>query len=272
MSNDWLAVCGGLTNNAYQTVPTTTWYTADSIDCTARRRIDVEWFVWRDKYLDPSTPIPPGWTKVRRAPDDILSNQNIPCGYGEYFFKHKSTTDRFWYLIPLSDPNPKPSLRPHTRFLFATVQTARLYIRNSAFTIKPNEANTRRRLPRSRRHGSELYVSLYDPRGRWAGILRPHNYNSLVTGGEETTDIGQKVQCIVISQGSISNHDGPLDDVWDLDEYGLDERPKEGERYEYYNVLRISWTDGIAYREAAGRVHKDIWDSLEPESIDVVLG
>ena len=43
-------------------------------------------------------------------------------------------------------------------------------------------------------------------------------------------------------------------------------------KYEFYNVLYISRRDGIAYREALGRVKKLAWEAANPKEIDVVLG
>jgi hypothetical protein len=57
-----------------------------------------------------------------------------------------------------------------------------------------------------------------------------------------------------------------------MEEYCISERPKDSERYEYYNVLWIEWDDGVAYRKAVGRVEKRVWESLSLESIDLVLG
>jgi hypothetical protein len=46
-----------------------------------------------------------------------------------------------------------------------------------------------------------------------------------------------------------------------------DEKP-----YEFYNCLWIEWKDGIAYRKALGRVEKSIWEGLELEEIELILG
>lgn len=57
-----------------------------------------------------------------------------------------------------------------------------------------------------------------------------------------------------------------------LEEWELDERPKNGFWYEFYNVLWIFQDRGIAYRKGIGRVQKNIWESQEVEKLDVVLG
>jgi hypothetical protein len=40
----------------------------------------------------------------------------------------------------------------------------------------------------------------------------------------------------------------------------------------FYNVMWIEWSEGIAYRKAIGRVHKDLWNNLPLEEIDILLG
>jgi hypothetical protein len=47
--------------------------------------------------------------------------------------------------------------------------------------------------------------------------------------------------------------------------------PCTSSRYEFYNVLRIEWENGIAYRRAFGRVLKDVWESQPLEWVDVNL-
>ena len=45
-----------------------------------------------------------------------------------------------------------------------------------------------------------------------------------------------------------------------------------GAAYSFYNVMWISWTDGVARREAVGRIEKSRWEDLAADEIDVVLG
>jgi hypothetical protein len=49
-------------------------------------------------------------------------------------------------------------------------------------------------------------------------------------------------------------------------------RPKESKLYEWYNVLWVSWKDGIAYMKGIGRVQKDMWEAQGLEWIDLTLG
>lgn len=57
-----------------------------------------------------------------------------------------------------------------------------------------------------------------------------------------------------------------------LEEWTFDERPKDTEFYEFYNVLWIEKSNGIAYRKALGRVIRETWERMQRELIDVILG
>ena len=77
------------------------------------------------------------------------------------------------------------------------------------------------------------------------------------------------LQLIALSRGSIPNalDYGP----YYLEEYYMEGKINQGETYEYYNVMWITWEAGVARREAVGRVPKGMWESLEPSVIDVVI-
>jgi hypothetical protein len=68
-------------------------------------------------------------------------------------------------------------------------------------------------------------------------------------------------------------------DVWKRINSAEEERKRqtrpwgytEGE-YHFYNVLWIQRKDGIAYRKAAGRVAKDVWETHCKEKSSVILG
>jgi hypothetical protein len=51
-----------------------------------------------------------------------------------------------------------------------------------------------------------------------------------------------------------------------------EKRPKRRVLYEFYNVLRVGWKGEVAYRWAHWRVERRVWDGLEVEAVDLVLG
>lgn len=71
------------------------------------------------------------------------------------------------------------------------------------------------------------------------------------------------LELVAISRGAVYNHKAAghvADEVW----VSFNEivRPKEHGPYEHYNVLYITWEDGIAYRQESGmfsRKHGKVW-------------
>ncbi|KAK1993918.1 heterokaryon incompatibility protein [Colletotrichum falcatum] len=266
--NDFVASCSGwIAPTRQQTFPITKWYASSGGSGEAdKRRIEVEWAAWRERYRDPAKQLPAGWTRAKRPPDRRLTIETPPDGFGEYLYRHTSDCATFWYPIPLSDPTypyqqGNPALSEEV-YLIGSVEVALLSIRGAVWT-----------------HGFDVisqkdlqipHVSLYTSQNQWAGILRLHSHDYLETRGLDPTESPIEVQLIAISRGCIPNDlEPPYEDIA---EYAREERPKHGQRYEFYNVMWISWRDGVAHREGLGRVCKEVWDALQAPTIDVVLG
>jgi hypothetical protein len=80
-----------------------------------------------------------------------------------------------------------------------------------------------------------------------------------------------KVELIAISEGYVPN--GLEEDyVYNVDEYYMEERPGDGPRYDFVNVMWVSWDGAVARREALERVAKVFWEEGGLRTIDVVLG
>jgi Heterokaryon incompatibility protein (HET) len=82
-------------------------------------------------------------------------------------------------------------------------------------------------------------------------------------------ETGRTCEFIAISTGRARNAD---DETELLEEWHHPSRPREGEFYEYYNVLWIEWEGKIAYRKALGRIWKDTWERDAGEEIKITLG
>jgi hypothetical protein len=106
-------------------------------------------------------------------------------------------------------------------------------------------------------------ISIRTNSGTWAGCLKPDQ-----DAPESWPQISDTCELAVISEGFAynDNHEERMD------EWTWEESPRSGDKYEFYNVMWISWIDGIAYRNGLGRVPKEVWKEAEPETIDLVLG
>jgi len=247
------------------TIPITEWYTSADPSGTEKRRISSKFLYERDALRDHlNRPLPPRWTRhaqdqdtiptkmERVSPDGKYYAHPPPVGCGTHFYIHESCPDlEFWYPIPMLDSSVEPVLPPQTQYLFCS--THRTYLFGS--------------FDRKLRSGPDLPVWLRDEKGKWAGVLLMHNEADLGFFKHEGEG-SVKVEVVAISRGQIPN------DEWQHapTEMKNEERPKEGLLYEFYNVLWVEWTDGIAYRRAHGRVEKGIWEKLGAEPIELVLG
>ncbi|KAK7718972.1 hypothetical protein SLS63_010295 [Diaporthe eres] len=265
--NDFVASCSGwLGRSRQQTSPVTTWYTSSEASGIAeKRRIEVAWSTWRERYKTPASKLPPGWKKRRHRPSKTSGNSVPPDGYGKYVYSHVSSDiTTFWYPVPLSDPDSQTHSTPQTAFLFGSVETARLYVAGPAYR--------QRYWSTQNEEAESVLVTLVNSRNEWAGVLRLHSRDYLSRDGLDPEETPVEVQLIAISQGSIPNGLSPMEGTRSMKEYMAEERPKDGDSYEYYNVMWITYRGRIAFREAVGRVYRGMWASLNPQTIDVVLG
>lgn len=259
--NDFVAACSGwIASTSQQTFPITKWYaSADISGRTGKRKINVDWAVWRERYRDPGQKLPTGWTRSKRRRDAILTIETPPDGFGDFLYQHESCSAQFWYPLPLSDPTysyqPASMSASEATYLFSSVQAAHLSVSGAAWMHDMLEAP---------------YVSLYTSQKDWAGVLCLHSRDYFETRGLNPEMSPVDVQLIAISRGSIPND--LLYCTSDIPEYAREERPKHGDKYEFYNVMWISWREGVAYREGLGRVDKNRWESLQVSTIDVILG
>lgn len=110
---------------------------------------------------------------------------------------------------------------------------------------------------------SKSTVTLVHEQDEWCGSLR--------LDSSETEPIRTRLKCqlIVLSAGT-AVEGGDYKRV--IDEWRYPKRPRGTECYEFCNVMWIEWENGIASRKAIGTVHKQAWETISPEKIDIRLG
>jgi Heterokaryon incompatibility protein (HET) len=138
-------------------------------------------------------------------------------------------------------------------------------------------------------HNNRQYVfcSLKDEEGNYAGSITLNDVAERVSRANPVglenyfypkpgqVPSGERCELIALSRckvlkSSALSYRGP-----DLEELYLRDRPQQNANspyYSFYNVLWISWRDGIAYRNAWGRVIRHVWERIQREPVDVVLG
>lgn len=164
----------------------------------------------------------------------------------DYYYKHESDPEaEFWTPVPICRDIVKHTLDALMPLISCTTQRAFFYPNGEKFGTYQSS------LPICTRSGA------------WAGCLELEPYPKA-----HVTIPDPPYELVAISEGFAFNDNHE----YYMDEWSCKERPRLGEKYEFYNVMWISWFDGIAYRNAIGRVPKEIWDNEELETIDLVLG
>ena len=247
------------------TIPVTEWYTSANPSGTEKRRISSKFLHKIDALKDHlNRPLPPGWTRHIQDPDTVPKKmENIsgdgkyyahppPSGCGSHYYIHSSFPNlEFWYPIPMLDKDKEPIIPPQTQYIFCSTYRTFLF-------ANAKEAEFR---------GPSRTIILRDTNGKWAGVLLLQNKSDQEEFKTEEGD-GVKVEVVAISRGYTPNSEWQHAPA----EMGHEERPKEAEMYDFFNVLWIEWKDGVAYRRAHGRVEKGVWERLDVEKVELVLG
>ncbi len=242
---------GSGASTSRETIPITTWFTGASVLSEDRREIKKKWYIFRSRFRDPDQPLPEGWAR-HVCPGVPIGRRDWvhapPRGFESHFYTHVSCPGaEFWYPVPIKSQGQSSAIREPTAFLFGAVDGTWLY--TNGFHIKSHTP----------------CVSLTDALGQWAGVLRPHSSDDF-----PYVDSSMKlvIEVVAISLGRARN--STLSEPG-LEEWDLDERPKIGEWYEFYNVMWISWNNGIASRKGLGRTVREVWERQKLEKIELVL-
>jgi len=209
----------------------------------AQVRIENELYKYRHLAQDSESPLPSGWSRTISTSSKSDMRDKLcyvtPCAPGQ----------EFHFPIPLVDA-PDAVTIPVPASNKITCRTERAY-----FSLdRPAKVWARPKFPALR-----LFPHIVDASGSISGKM-------LETGDKppEGADSIIMVELIAVSTTLL----GALPSgcpFTHLETYCLGAR-------DFYNVLWIEWTDGIAYRKGVGFVTKAAWEAADRELIDVVLG
>ncbi|KAI9642534.1 hypothetical protein NHQ30_009339 [Ciborinia camelliae] len=189
----------------------------------------------------------------------------------KYYYTHDYSEEIYTYPVPYRDPSQSPTTYAGT---LLSCRTTRAYLSLSEEFDIYHPDNP---------HCTILRRTIDDS---WAGILKWVNRERCEHGKLFCPSCNKTARAfcelVAISMGRTSKdimlglETGSSETAWkiSLPEFGHEEGPNwdEPEEYEFYNCLWIEWIDGIAYRKALGRVKKSVWESLDLEEIDLLLG
>lgn len=270
------------------TIPLVRWYHGAPHDPN-RRRIHNDWLSYAAEAYDEEQVMGHEWSRHKHTPEvskrmwtftDWTSAGNRYHATGwcklrerDHYYTHKSDPmSEFWYPIPLIDSKVQSSVQFHTNSKTHDELSKSASLLISCSTTRASLCVGEKLRFHSAIPGYEKgEIVIRDKSGRWAGclILQYHlDFDETGHSMEENLNVGDALELVAISQGFAYND-------WvehHLCEWHHEERPRSGEKYEWYNVLWVDWHDGIAKRNAVGRIHKAMWEDQALEVIDLVLG
>jgi hypothetical protein len=231
------------------TYPITEWYASDSPEGQRRRRILPTWHIDRENAEDSNRPLPEGWTRLSHSEafatsedcddsDDAGSTEELAPVYQ---YSGIGGWDKYFhhpFRVPKIDTSTPFTIPEQLPYLHC--KTWRAYVWS---TCDEHDWECERRAVADGDKIGTLYLHNIAQLGKSASI------EPSATGGGVKAHI-----CVVaINRVIIRNWHG------------------DGQQ-DFITVLWVEWENGIAYRQACGRIKEEAWNVSEPEEFDLVLG
>ncbi len=238
-----------------RTISTVQWYYVSIQAANEKRPILVTCKKYSQLSSSDSQPLPPGWTKHSFDWNGLTLSEkhHWPEKHStKHFYEHENAPQYFWYPFPEPSNQPYQDTQPSPG--------ACLFCKTTKTTFSATRDVTS--------YGPG--ASLRDDKGIWVGYLTFHDERELekIPSWRDKSATPAYFDLVAISAGFVRN-DGI---AHGLQEFELEERPKNTPLYEFYNVLWVVWDQGIAQRKGLGRVLKSVWEAEEREHIDLMLG
>lgn len=249
------------------TIPITQWFTHGAPEAIEKRRIDSDWFGWREKFSDITCELPEGWT--REENDGTLAKvmtSQIPDGLGQYLYRHAAIPFRyFWLPVPIISADEGKDLLGPAQTPYISCNTKRGRFDAAKFPISQFS-------DREREDKCDLFhVGLLDSRGNYCGRLYLQGPDDILHFPEADSGRTCDVEIVAICRRrEIKSRQNS---------WRIDGDEKENIRFQrdavfkdVYGVLWVEWIDGVAYRKASGVVDKDAWEGYDLEDVHLVMG
>lgn len=255
------------------TIPITTWKSRSSVEATTEYDIHSNWFQYgmtRDEGLGA---LPSEWTCETYDPHKHQPPNTqvaIPLGAsGDLVYRHPSAPGQYyWRPVPFPDSNGNDtsSISSNRQDHIITCQTKRGWFDDP------------------RRHSDEYYsIFRFALDGNTGyGATEGSGWLQFASG-----NCFRKKSSKLYRLSELSSEQEELVEL-STETAGLVELVAICRRFvpqeqslmqnghiqynEYYGVLSVRWTDGVAYREGCGLIEKAIWEEHELEDVHLVLG
>ncbi|KAF4300807.1 Zinc finger TFIIS-type protein [Botryosphaeria dothidea] len=292
-----------MSGNMTHTVPTVVWFVRESVESDLIR-VESTWCKYRiaieEHGKDAADDLPPGWTKHSVPLKDLVRGDYDVIDHPDgrpYAYRHASSArkpadgafaghENYAFPIPLATATAKDELvapRLFTPLLSGCTERTWFYLgkKGPERSVGDAQAQDWHKVPGP--------FSVVDEAGQWAGVLQ-----SNFEGVCDINPRGQKIELVALSRGWCwedvdeeededewgSEHGGRSRSgsraAWGaanldqprkpIEEWNYEQRPRGGEKYEWYNVFWIERRKGTAYRKSVGRVERSAWERQRRDS------
>ncbi|KAH7055744.1 heterokaryon incompatibility protein-domain-containing protein [Macrophomina phaseolina] len=291
--NDYLL--HAMSGNQTHTVPTVVWFVRASVESDLIR-VESTWRRYRTAIEDlgRDDDLPAGWSKHPVPLKDLVRGDYDVIDHPDgrpYAYRHvtgrKSPDgsfagfDNYAFPIPLVSATPEHELvapRLFTPLLSGCTERTWFYLgkRGPERSVGDAQAQDWHKIPGP--------FSVVDDAGVWAGVLQS-NFEGIC----DIEPKGQRIELVALSRGwcwEDAEEDDDDDDCGGrnrsrsasrtgsvdgerrkpIEEWHYEQRPRGGEKYEWYNVLWIERRKGTAYRKSVGRVERSAWERQKRDS------
>lgn len=231
---------------------------------------------YRLQFMGKKDGLPPGWRYERETfgPDtqrDTMNYKLLGCDPSlmtPYYYSHEAAPGvKFCHPVPTStDPPSDVKATTDGPLLCAKTARGRLW----AMPAKLHPDCLKEPCSYSIDGEPRVYIHLFsnkdsvdlvltDEKGDLVGDLfinDPEDRDLVRQYKSQPGEAGFPCELVAISKGN--------DFVQPME--------REKETYTFYNVLWVKWEDGIAYRRGLGRVKREIWENMDLQDVDLILG
>lgn len=249
------------------TEPVAEWFamTSPSPSPLNMRPVNCKWHHYKTLFESDPSQVLDGWEVYALTSGSLLSrvaSGSLLCRIASGPSKKSS-----YYPVPVPSATETTQSVQQWRFLFSKTSRCHFVI-NSVVPSMFEEQNLAR-----------LYIGLCSSNGGFAGFLHLHQVSEIDRFIELET-----VELVAVAKGWTTELNDCLRVLQEQDEviatkspspapkrYSPGGSPEAKTRHECYFVLCIEWEDGVAKRQASGKVFTEVWERYQ-EPVDLILG
>lgn len=259
------------TGGGDEVYPLVQWSCREVLDSPGEE-IRHTWLKYRESF-DATEVKQAGWTRHLKAEDRHLTmDETAQSGrLPEYFYTHKAAPgSKYWWPVPLPGEDEPP--QPQRNMPFISCRTRRGWLQGDGALRIMHSAET-------------VVISLRTANSAWTGAIGVMGIGEIddfesthydITDVKGTEDLPEEIvelasdsfELVEVARGTV----GHVLSEMSYSKFWTTPLEQETPGSEVHYVMWIEWEGPVAYRRGLGRVLKSVWETIELEWIDLILG